>query len=150
MALSLSGINIAKQKAIAEIRRPKIQAGLKALFSYLVQHKGSPDLQFVAFSALSSGSTVIADAACKLYAVFAKSPSASTASYLKATDDETTASATAFELGAKIPAGKEELFVYPDGLSMASGVALRADTTMAGSTGSATDGPSGFVIVGGA
>lgn len=151
MALSLSGANLVRQRTFAETRKPKIQAALKNLFSYLAQHKGSPDLQLVNFSDLTSGTgTAIADAACRVFAVYAKKPSGSTtASYFKGSDSPTTASATAPELGFVLPTSNEEIVIFPDGLSMANGFAIRADTTAAGSTGSgAADQPDGFVIVG--
>jgi len=151
MALSTSGINLVRQRTFAETRKPKVQAMLKSLFSYLAQHKGSPDLQLVAFSDLTSGTgTAIADAACRVYAIFAKKPSASTLSaYFKGSDSPTTASATAPEFSMVLASNVEDIVVFPDGLSMANGFAIRSDTTAAGSTGSvAADQPDGFVIVG--
>ena len=151
MALSLSDINLVRQRTFGETRKPKVQAILKALFSYLAQHKGSPDLQIVAFADLTSGTgTAIADAACRVHAIFVKKPSASTVSaYFKGSDSPTTASATAPEFSMVIPSANEDIVVFPDGLSMANGFAIRSDTTAAGSTGSvAADQPDGFVIVG--
>lgn len=149
MALSLQNPLLVFQKALFETRKPKIQAIGKALRSYLVQHKGNPDLQLVPFSELSSGSTVIADAACRVIGLYVKKPTGSTtAAFVKGTDDETTASATAPAVSVELRTNQEEFIVFPDGLPMASGFALRSDTTAAGSTGSVTaDQSSGFVII---
>ncbi len=153
MALSLEDPNLVKRKCRAETRKPKVQGQLKALFSYVSQHLGNPNLQFVPFSDLSSGSTasVVADAACKLYGLFLQSPSgASTKAYPKFTDDATTASATAYEIGLGINATKQEFLTWPDGKSFTTGIMARGDTAIAGSTGSAAaDRVSGFAILGG-
>lgn len=152
MALSLEGINLTKQRARAETRKPKIQAILKALFSYLAQHKGNPDLQFTAFSALSTTSVVVADAACKLYALFVKKPSGSTTSAFVQVTDHASAGATASaDLRIIAQNANEEILIFPDGLSMANGVTLLSTTTNSGATGTAAaDQCSGFGIVGGA
>lgn len=149
MALSLQNPVLVKQKVLLDTRKPKIQLLGKALFSYLAQHKGNPDLQIVPFATLSSGSTVIADAACKLVGLYVKKPTGSTTSaFVKGTDDEATASATAPAVSVELRTNQEEFIIFPDGLPMASGLALRSDTTAAGSTGSsAADQPSGFALI---
>lgn len=155
MALSLEDANLVKQKCRAESRKPKVQAGLKALFSYIAQHLGSPNLQFVPFTEISSAATgsavVMADAACKLYGWFLQSPSgASAKSYVKLTDDETTASGTAFEIGTGQAATKQDFLWWGDGKPFANGIAIMGNTAIDGSTGSsAADRVSGFLIVGG-
>lgn len=155
MSLSLESGLAVKQKCRADTRKPSISLQLKALFSYIAQHLGDVQLQFVPFTDLSSASTgsatVMADVACKLYGAFIQSPSgAANKAYFKATDDETTASATAFEVGAGVSATKQHFLAFPDGKSFANGIAVRGDTTIDGSTGSSTgDNLSGFLIVGG-
>jgi len=153
MALSLEDPNLVKQKCRAESRKPKVQAQLKALFSYISQHLSSPNLQFVPFTDLSSSASagIVADVPCKLYGLFVQSPTgASAKAYAKFTDDETTASATAFEVVAGFVATKQEFLAWPDGKPFASGIMARGDTTIDGSTGSsAADRLSGFAIVGG-
>lgn len=155
MSLSLEDANLVKQKCRAESRRPKVQSALKALFSYIAQHLNSPNLQFVPFQEISSASTgsavVMADVACKVYGWFIKSPSGATVkSYVKLTDDETTASGTAFEVGLGVTATKEEFLWWGDGKSFANGVAIMGNTAIDGSTGSAAaDRCSGFLIIGG-
>jgi hypothetical protein len=151
MALSLESANLTKQRARAETRKPKIQAALKMLFSYLAQHKGNPDLQFTAFSALATTSVVIADAACRLYALYVKKPSGSTtASFVGITDDDTTASTSSAEMRLYLPTNNEEILIFPDGIPMTTGVVIGSTTTAAGATGSAAaDQAAGFGIVGG-
>ena len=155
MSLSLEeGVRV-KQKCRAESRKPKVQALLKALFSYIPQHLGDISLQFVPFAEISSAATgsatVMADVPCKLYGMFVQSPAAATIkAYVKVTDDETTASATVFEAAMGVTATKQEFLTWPDGKAFANGIAIRGDTTIDGSTGSAAaDRLSGFLIVGG-
>jgi hypothetical protein len=155
MALSLTDAVYAKQRALADTRKPKIQALLKALFSYFSQHLPRKQLQFVAFSQLTSGSTVIADAACKLYAVYVTRPSTSTQSnFLKVTDDETTAqNAGNQNFTFEVCSGsRAELFLWPDGQPMAAGVTITADTSASTSSVESTTVSrlSGWVIVGAA
>lgn len=152
MALSLEGINLTKQRARAEIRAPKIQALLKSLFSYLAQHKGNPDLQFTAFATLTTTATVIADAACKLYALFVKKPAASTtAAWVHITNHASTAATTASTMRLYLPTNNEELLIFPDGLAMSAGCVIIQVTAAGGDTESAVaDRASGWGIVGGA
>lgn len=152
MALSLTNSVLVTQASRSESRKAKTQLFLKQLYSYLAQHKGSPDLQLVPFSALTSGSTVVADAACKLYALFLKKPTGSTVSvYAKVTDDEATASVGTNSITQILPTTAEETLIYPDGLSFANGITLRADTDpTAAAAPAAADQPSGFAIIGGA
>lgn len=155
MALSLTDAVFAKQRALADTRKPKIQAFLKALFSYFSQHLPRKQFQFVAFSQLTSGSTVIADAACKLYAIYVTRPSTSTQSnFLKVTDDESTAQNAGnqnhmFEISS---GARSELFCWPDGQPMAAGVVITADTSASTSSveTTTTSRLSGWVIVGAA
>ncbi len=150
MALSLESPNLTRQRVLAEVRKPKTQAGLKALFSYLAQHKGSPNLQLVSFAALNATDVVVADAPCKVYAIYTKKPAASTvASIFKLTDHASTGSATAETLKFPMYTNAEDLIVFYDGLAMAAGATLLAHTTSDGNTGSnAADRADGFVIVG--
>lgn len=155
MALSLEEANLTKQRARAETRHPKIQAALKALFSYLSQHKGNPKLQFVAFATLSSASAglqIVADAACRVVAVYVKKPAGSTtAAWLKLSDHATAVSTAAPELSLTLPTNDEIILTFPDGLAMANGAIVGSYTAGDGQTGSsAADRPSGFVIIEGA
>jgi hypothetical protein len=152
MALSLESAVRVKQKALAETRRPHVQAMLKAFFSYHEQHKRSPDLQFVPFVALSDSETIIADAACRIYVTFMSVPSTSDAvTYVKQTDHATASSDAAsenrFEFGGS--GAQQDVVIWPNGQPMGTGVTMQGNTTANGGTASdAADGCSGFVIVG--
>lgn len=148
MALSLQNPLLVIQKILADTRKPKISLMAKALASYLSQHAGNPELQFVAISALSSN-TVIADAPCKLRALYLKKPVGSTvASFLKFTDNATTGSATAPALSIELPTNQEEMLMFPDGLPFGSGIAALGNTTAIDTTASsAADRASGFAII---
>lgn len=127
---------------------PSLQLQAQMLKSWLSQQLGNPDLQVVAFDRLSSSEVVIADAACKLYAIFAKKVTA-TATFTKATDSATTSSDTAAEVVLKM-AGANTYYasLFLNGLAMASGITMQGNTTADGGTGSALDGANGFVILG--
>lgn len=150
MALTLERALLTRQRCLAFTRKPKVQMGLKALFSYLDQHKRDPDLQFSTFSALTAADQVAADAACKVYAIYIAKPSGSTvASYFKGTNHASTGSATASDFTLLLPTNNIELITFPDGLAMSAGFTLNSHTTADGSSGTvAADRPSGFVIVG--
>lgn len=122
---------------------------LKAFKSFLSQQGGLPDLEFVPFAALSSTDVVIADAACKVYAIVTTKATA-TASWFKLTDHATTGSDTAPEIGTKHAYIGTQIQLFPKGLAMANGVTLQGVTTADGGTGSSTDGMSGFVLIGAA
>jgi len=150
MALSLSDANLVRQRAYAETRKAKVQAALKSFFSYWAQHKGNADLQIVFFSALADTDTVIADAACKVHALFVASPSdASNASFVKMTDHASASSDADPTWCNKVAAGATELLMSYDGLAAANGITMQGNTTASGGTGTAAgDATSGFVIVG--
>jgi hypothetical protein len=157
MALTLEAANLVAQKAkLSNPRAAKVQLGIKNLLSYISQHKGSPNLQFVNFTQLTSASTVIADAACKVYGVFVSRPSTSTQSgYLKLTDDETTATASGPNFAQfKVPAAVtvNDLYTWPDGFSLAAGLAITfdVDATTAAVESTTVSRASGWVILGGA
>lgn len=153
MAISLSNAVLVKQRALAETRKPNVQGALKWFFSYIAQHL-NPQAQFqiVFFSALGSTDVVIADAACKLYAVFMRVPSTSDAvTFVKATDHASTASdaASEFRFAFGGTGVAEEIVIYHRGKAMANGITMQGTTTADGGTGSdAADGCSGFVILG--
>ena len=157
MALSLEAANLVAQKAkLSAPRAAKVQLGIKHILSYIAQHKGSPNLQFVNFTQLTSGSTVIADVACKLYAFFVTRPSSSTLSaFVKLTNDETTAQHAGdqdFTFLAPAAVVVNDLYTWPDGFSLSAGLAITSDTTASSTSVDATttSRPSGWAIVGGA
>jgi hypothetical protein len=157
MALTLEAANLVAQKAkLTNPRAAKLQLGIKNLLSYISQHKGNPTLQHVNFTQLTSGSTVIADVACKLYAVCVTRPSSSTQSaYLKLTDDESTAQhAGDQDFTFKVPSGVtvSDLYTWPDGFALSAGLTISADTSASTSSIESTtvSRVSGWCIVGGA
>jgi hypothetical protein len=149
MAISVTNPILAKQKARGESRKPHIQAGLKLLFAHLAQHGGNPDLQFVAIDTLDGTSSVIADAACKLRALYLKKPAGSTTSaFIKASDTAVTASATAPALSIELPTNNEEILLFPNGLPFGTGITMLSNTTATDTTASAAaDQASGFAII---
>jgi hypothetical protein len=108
--------------------------------------------------------TVPIAAACHVYAIYFKkvgtltnSPNSAfagtaTAAYIKLTDDaanDATASELRFIAGS-FAANDEFIYFYPQGIAMANGVVVNADTTAVGTTDStAGDTGSGFVLIGG-
>lgn len=157
MALTLEAANLVAQKAkLTNPRAAKLQLGIKNLLSYISQHKGNPTLQHVNFTQLTSGSTVIADVACKLYAVCVTRPSTSTQSvFLKLTDDESTAQhAGDQDFTFKVPSGAtvSDLYTWPDGFALAAGLTITSDTSGSSTSVESTtvSRVSGWCIVGGA
>lgn len=117
-------------------------------FSFLAQQGGIPDLQVVEFGPLTGTTAVIADAACKIYAIVARKLTTTAASF-KGTDHATTGSSTAFAVGLTQTTIKTDSMYFPKGLPMAAGFSILSNTTMAGSTTSAAgDGAAGVVLLG--
>lgn len=152
MALTLSDANLVRQRVVAETREPHIQALLKVLFSHIAQHKGNCDLQLVNF-AIAAADIVIADVACRLYALYYDRPSTAVASWLKGSDHATTA---AQDPDVIIPIvashdGKGQMLVFPSGLALANGLSIASHTAINGTTdSSAPERGTGFAIVGAA
>lgn len=153
MAISLSNAVLVKGRALAETRKPHVQGALKWFFSYIAQHL-NPQAQFqiVFFEGLSDAETVIADAACKIYATYMRVPSTSVAAtYVKQTDHATLGSDNAsqfrFEIGGN--GAQEEIVIYHRGAPMATGVVMQGNTAPeTGVASAAVDRASGFVIIG--
>lgn len=151
MSLSLQDILYAKRNALNNSPfKYKTKGALKALFSYLVQYGGQPQLQVVVFDKLGAN-VVLANVACKLYGIFLQKGTVTT-SYAKFTDNATTGATDGTGGTMIVTKGitKEMFLVYPDGLSFANGIAAVANTAPTGSSSSSTDGPSGMAIIGGA
>lgn len=153
MALSLENANLVWQKAKIALeslgaKRVHVEA-LRQLKEYLSSVRSNPDLQFVAFANLT-GDTVVADAACQLYAIFAKKQATATDAFLKAVDHATTAAGTTFFLCVELAEASEQvLLIFPGGIPQASGITLVSSTTDTGGTDSTSgDGPDGFCIIG--
>jgi hypothetical protein len=154
MALTLENVNLVKQRTRWQVRTPGASEALRSLWKHL-EAKGNPDLQFVAFERNGTDDNVIADAACRIYAIYFKKPATSTtAAWLKGSDHATVAAAAAdvaISLAAAAAAMKEGCVVFHDGLSMATGFTMACHTSVNGNTDSAAaDSPAGFVILGAA
>lgn len=153
MALTVEAINLVKQRCYPLLKGRHVQEQLKSLFDHL-NHAGNPDLQFVALSG-STSDAVVADVACKVYAVYLRKPTASTTdAWFKASDHATTTAANGdfvLKLLGSGGGGKEYLSAFPTGLLMGTGFTAATHTTVNGSTDSAAaDQPIGFAIVGAA
>lgn len=152
MALVLTDIFTVKERARYESRSPGVAESLRALFKHLNQI-GNPDLKLVEYSGLGAADAVISDSACKLYAIFAKKPTASTTdSWLKGSNHATVAAANgdfvAYLRGTS-GGGRSYCPCFMDGLPLGTGLTLGAHTTVNGNTKSnAADAPTGFAIVG--
>lgn len=124
-----------------------IQQFAYTLFSWLSQQRNNPDLQVVEFDFLTGTDTVIADAACQLYAIVLRKAT-TTAAYFKGSDSATTSSSTAPEVELRQNEVSADMMIFPRGLAMASGFTVSSDTTSDGNTGSsAGDGAAGVVLL---
>ena len=165
MALSTQAANLVWQKVDIALNSASLSAPIRqqfaALKAYLSQVKGNRDLEFVAFTdagITGADGVVIADAACKLYAVFVQKDGTSgtgtaTDSFVKAFDNATV-DTTATDGRVVIPllvAARTGVYFDHNGLDMAAGIVATAHTTYAGSTDStAGDAGPGFIILGAA
>jgi|MudIll2142460700_1097286.scaffolds.fasta_scaffold1203888_1 hypothetical protein len=118
-----------KQKVLAEIRKAHVQGFLKTLFSYLAQHKGNPDLGFINIGTVTSASTYTTALTGTLYGLILKNLD-STAAYVKV-DHTASVAATSPTQIHHLPASQQMVVAFPDGLSLAYGFGIRADTTAA-------------------
>lgn len=153
MALSLENINLVKQRTRWEVRKPGVSEVFRALWKHM-EAKGNPDLQLVAFDQTGNADSVIADAACKVYAVYFKKPSTSTtAAWLKLSDGTSVAAAgdIVVKLAAAAAALKEGAIIFPDGVDFGTACEIASHTAVDGSSHSVdADASAGFVIVGAA
>jgi len=153
MALTLENVNLVKQRTRWDVRVPGAVEALRSLWKHL-ESLGNPDLQYVMFDQTGNAETVIADVACKIYAIYFKKPAASTvAAWLKLTDEASANNEAhadiSFKLAAAVGAKKEFCVVFHDGFSMATGAMLVSHTANDGNTDSQdADACAGFVIVG--
>lgn len=161
MALSLQNSNLVWQKAKIALDSlgagPVATAALRALKEKLAGVGGNPDLQFVAIDATAiddASGSVLADAACKVYGVYAKKTATATDVYLAILDDATDDTGVATDVRAIIPfleASHEAIVIDPAGVAMGTGVVAKTYTDWDGTTDSAAgDSPNGFVIIGAA
>lgn len=148
MAIATQAAVLAWQRASHFPSDPGVQFQLETLKSYLAAQGGNPDLQVVEFDHLTGTDVVIADAACKVYAIVLVKTTATAATF-KGTDNATTGSATAGNVTLTQNSIGEAAQTFPSGLPMANGLTLISNTTASGSTTSAAgDGAKGLVILG--
>ena len=126
---------------------------------FLATQAFNPNLQFLTFTdaqVTTAGGVLLGTGTPRLYVIYAKKTGTSgvgtaTVSYLKFYDnatDDTTASAERIALPL-LAAAEEVLYISPTAVAYANGIAVGADTTIAGTTDStAGDSGNGFVIVG--
>ncbi len=161
MSLSLEDSNLVRQKvkiALANAH-PAIQAAFEDLQRYLATQGGNPQLSFLPFSAadIDTGADgkMLADAACKLYGVYAKRVADvdTTAAFLAVLDDATdnsTAADAVVVLRTNV-ASQIGAAILPAGIACSAGIVVAATTTVGGTTESAaTESSNGFVIIGAA
>lgn len=153
-ALSLESNLLVKQKTRADSRRSSVTENLRALWAYMA-YLGNPDLQIVFYSGLETADVVVADAACKLHALYMKKPSASTTNaWLKGSNHASAAAAAGdivhFLVGTG-GGGREYCPTYGDGLPFGTGLTIGCHTTNNGNTKSnVADAATGFAIIGAA
>jgi hypothetical protein len=152
MALTLERILDVKRRTRMDSRKPGITETLRALWKHMEQ-VGNIDLQFVPLDYFPRADQVIADVACRLYALMYVVPTAgTTAQWIKASNHATVAAAAGdlvIAIMATTGAGAAACVVWPDGLKFDTGITTASHTSLAGSTDTATgDAPQGFAIVG--
>jgi len=152
MALSLEDINKVKQRCHDSLRKPGPGEALRGLFKHM-QQLGNPRLQLVPLDFTPGTDIVVADAPCKLYALYLKKPVASTtAAWVKGSNHATTAAANGdivTLLGGAGGGGQEHCQTFNDGLQLSTGLTMASHTAVGGSTDSnAADAASGFAIIG--
>lgn len=158
MALTLESANKVRQKSrLLWVRNPGVFYAVKTWFLYHATNNGNPDLQFVAIDGNTSSSDggnsasqVLADAPCKVYALYLKKAGA-TATFFKATNHASTATTDGTQdLGYKLTtSGEESVWIYPAGHSLSVGLTITENT--AATTGTLTLAANkidGFVIIG--
>lgn len=165
MALTLQAANLVRQKAYhaAGIVSGSVAiaqanyAILKAVFGHIAAVLNNPDLKIVyvdggatASDGGNTASQVVSDAACNIYAILLKK-TGSTATSFKVTNHASTATTDGTQsLGYILTAaGETNLFVFPNGHAMSTGVVYTEDTTATGSTlNLLANRIDGFIIVG--
>ena len=123
MALSTQSAFKAKRRAFNALKNlnfasSSLEQLLSAFFQEVSQKKGNPDLQVVEFDAQSTTDAVIADAACKLYAVIGKA--GSSAADVRWADHASSANTPTTTLA--IGASEHFVYIFPGGKAMANGL----------------------------
>jgi hypothetical protein len=161
MAISLESAGKVRQKAYGLGLDPLVYRQLQAFFQYWATTKGNADLQFIPFLGTSiddAGGQVLADAACTLYAVYARkgtldqrTAGTATDAYLAIFDDATDDAGAGTDGRLVLPlmvASESAFYCTPAGIVMGTGVVAKSYTDFDGTTdSSAGDAPNGFVII---
>jgi hypothetical protein len=138
MAISTQAIVLAKRRAFnyqtAIFQNTEVRQFLKTLFMTLGQTRKNPNLQIVELADSSTTDQVVADAACKLYAVFLKC--GSTSRDFRAADHASSANSPTITV--PITASGTALLIHPEGRALTTGFTI--DFSGAGATG--------FVVIG--
>lgn len=162
MALSLESANLVRQKVYAALQGTNNSSAYQKLWwtaarEFFNAHvnTGNANLQFIPFAeadADAAGGTVLADAACQVYMFYVnKTGTSATENHVKLFDDATDDTTTTDQHLAIMldQAGQESLLIYPQGISMGTGVVVTQHTTSEGTT-DGSDGADGFVVIGAA
>lgn len=157
MALTLQSATLVRDKVRGFTRGAGIQYALKSFWMHVASNLRNPDLAIIPIdgtaTASDGGNTasqVLADAALTLYAIYLKKTGA-TATFFKATNHASVASTDGTEdFSYKLTtAGEENLFLFPNGHALATGLTITEDTTATGSTLNVIANKiDGFVIIG--
>lgn len=153
MALTLQDIVLVKQKCRIDIQKnPGASKSLQALFMHM-NSIGNPDLQYVPVDFTLATDRVVADVACRIFAIVLTKPTASTTdAWPKGSDHATVAAANGDWVQKMIGTGgggRQYCPTYQDGLIMGTGFTMASHTTVNGSTDSATaDAATGFALIG--
>jgi hypothetical protein len=151
MSINTQASVLAKRRAgswIAGFGKAFAKLILDRWWSYQSQFFGNIDLQVVEFAALSSTDVVLAGFAQTLYAIVLTKATA-TAAFFKATNNATTCTTNGGQdISIRLNKAAECLVLFGAGLTLSTGLTVQGNTTATGATGSAADGPSGFVIFG--
>jgi hypothetical protein len=154
MALTLERALDVKKRTRMDTRKPGVTENLRALWKHM-EALGNPDLQFVPLDYTGGADIVVADVACKLYALYVLKPAASTTdAWIKISDHATTAAANGdvvVKLLGTGGGGRAYCIVFSDGLKLGTGATTASHTTVNGNTDSAAgDSANGFAIIGAA
>ena len=156
MAITLESAGVVRQKTRAYTRNPLVFYALKSFFLQHSQRRNNADLQLVEIDDADITGTdgiPLADAAAVVYVLWIKKRATATDAYFKLFDNATV-DTTATDGRVVVPlleASEDQIVLFPQGLTMASGVVGTSHTTYAGTTDStAGDAGDGFVIIGAA
>ena len=154
MAITLEAANLVRQKTRMYTRDPYVLGVLKTFFHNHATNKANADLQLVYIDdadLAGADGVVVANAACVAYVAFIRKRATATDSYFKLFDNATVDTTTTDQRlsVALLEASEDQIVVFPDGLTMASGIVATSHTEAQGVTDStAGDSGDGFIILG--